>query len=142
VSWKTYRPNKGDTLESIAKKHGLSLAQLKEVNGIPARTRTVPSLLVVPLNAAASSGMHKLPIMYAPPIPIRTQRIFHTVRAGETFASIAKRYGVAIEDLKRWNPINKLAAGQKLAVEVRAPTKSKGKPRPKAKGKTYKKADR
>jgi len=142
VSWKTYHPKKGDTLESIAKKHGLSLAQLKEVNGIAARTRTVPALLVVPLNVAASSGMHKLPIMYAPPIPIRTQRIFHTVKAGETFASIAKRYGVAIDDLKRWNPISRIAAGQKLALEVRAPTKSKGKPRPKAKGKPYKKADR
>ena len=143
VSWKTYRPTRSDTLESIAKKHGLSLAQLKEVNGISARTRAVPSLLVVPLSATASSGMHRLPIMYAPPIPIRMQRVFHTVRAGETFASIAKRYGVAIEDLKRWNPISKIAAGQKLAVEVRAPTRSaKGKPRTKAKGKVYKKADR
>ena len=143
VSWKTYHPKKGDTLESIAKKHGLSLAQLKEVNGISPRTRIVPSLLVVPLNAAASSGMHRLPIMYAPPIPIRTQRIFHTVKAGETFASIAKRYGVAIEDLKRWNPVSRIGAGQKLALEVRAPTKSaKGKPRSKAKGKPYKKADR
>jgi membrane-bound lytic murein transglycosylase D len=142
VSWKTYHPKAGETLESIAKKHSMSLAQLKEVNGISVRTRAVPSLLVVPLNGMAS-GVRRLPIMYAPPIPIRTRRIFHTVKAGETFTSIAKRYGVALEDLKRWNPINKLAPGQKLAVEVRAPTKSaKGKPRPKAKGKPYKKADR
>jgi membrane-bound lytic murein transglycosylase D len=144
VSWKTYQPKKGDTLESIAKKHGLSLAQLKEVNGISARTRTVPNLLVVPLDRTASTGMSRLPIMYAPPIPIRTRRIFHTVKAGESFASIAKRYGVALDDLKRWNPGSGITPGKKLAVEVRAPTKSKAKARPKAKpkGKVYKKADR
>ena len=142
VSWKTYHPKKGETLESIAKKHGMSLAQLKEVNGISARTRAVPDLLVVPVSAAASSGMQKMPIMYAPPIPVRTRRIFHTVKSGESFASIAKRYGVAIEDLKRWNPGSGVTPGKKLAVEVRAPTRSKGKPRPKPKGKPYKKADR
>jgi membrane-bound lytic murein transglycosylase D len=144
VSWKTYHPTKSDTLESIAKKHGLSLAQLKEVNGISARTRTVPSLLVVPLDRTVSTGMNRLPIMYAPPIPIRTRRIFHTIKAGESFASIAKRYGVALDDLRRWNPGSGITPGKKLAVEVRAPTKSKAKARAKAKpkGKVYKKADR
>ncbi len=142
VSWQTYHPKKGDTLESIAKKHGITLAQLREVNGISARTRTVPSLLVVPVSGAASGEMRRLPIMYAPPIPIRTRRIFHTVKAGDTFASVARRYGVAIEDLKRWNPGSGMTPGKKLAVEVHAPSRAKGRPRSKAKGKVYKKADR
>ncbi len=86
--------------------------------------------------------MRRLPIMYAPPIPIRMRRIFHTVKAGDSFASVAKRYGVAIDDLKRWNPGSGMTPGKKLAVEVRAPTRAKGKPRSKAKGKLYKKADR
>jgi membrane-bound lytic murein transglycosylase D len=143
VSWKSYRPKKGDTLESIAKKHGLTLAQLKEVNGIASRTKTVPSLLVVPNNIADGREVRKMPIMYAPPIPMRTRRVFHTVRAGDTMYSVAKRYGVAVEDLQRWNAVDKIRPGQKLAVEVRAPTKrAKGKPRAQPKGKVYKKADR
>jgi membrane-bound lytic murein transglycosylase D len=142
VSWKIYHPKKGDTLESIAKKHGLALAQLKEVNGIAARTQTVPSLLVVPVSGAATGSMRRLPIMYAPPIPIRTRRVFHIIKTGDTFAAVAKRYGVSIDDLKRWNPGSGMTPGKKLAVEVRAPTKSKGKPKPQAKGRPYKKADR
>jgi len=48
VSWKTYTPGRGDTLEGIARQHGLTLGQLREVNGIHPRTRQVPKLLVVP----------------------------------------------------------------------------------------------
>ncbi|HWA36430.1 MAG TPA: transglycosylase SLT domain-containing protein [Burkholderiales bacterium] len=95
VSWKSYQPKKGDTLASIAKKHGMSLAQLKEVNGIGSRSRGVPGLLVVPISSAAAGSMTRLPIMYAPPIPVAT----------------------------RAKP-------------------AKGKPKPKAKGRVYKKAGR
>jgi membrane-bound lytic murein transglycosylase D len=138
VSWKTYQPKKGETLESIAKRHSMTVAQLKEVNGISTRTRAVPNLIVVPIAGSAAGSMSRLPIMYAPPIPVVYRRIFHTVKAGETLSSIAKRYGVAIEDLKRLNPSAKATAGQRLAVEVRAPTR--GKARKQAKGRPYKSA--
>jgi membrane-bound lytic murein transglycosylase D len=135
VSWKTYHPKPGETFESIAKKHRMAVAQLKEVNGIPPRTKAVPRLLVVPTNeSAAATGTRRLPIMYAPPIPVTTRKIFHTVKPGETLASIAKRHRVSVEDLKRWNGVSQAAAGRKLAVEVRS-SAPKSKPRPKAKPK-------
>ncbi len=137
VSWKPYQPRKGDTLDAIAKTHGLTVAKLKEVNGIPARSRSVPSLLVVPTSPAAG-GLARLPIMYAPPIPIVYRRIYHTIKGGETLASIARRYGVTMQDLRVWNPGARIAAGQRLAVDVRAAPR--GKPRPQAKGRPYKKA--
>jgi membrane-bound lytic murein transglycosylase D len=140
VSWKSYHPKKGDSLESIAKKHGMSVTQLKEVNGIASRSRSVPALLVVPTSNAAAGSMARLPIMYAPPIPVVYRRIWHTVKAGETFASIANRYGVTVQDLRLWNPGAKVSSGQRLAVDVKATPK--GKPKPKAKGRVYKKAGR
>jgi membrane-bound lytic murein transglycosylase D len=139
VSWKTYYPRKGETFESIAKKHGLMLGQLKEVNGIGPRVRAVPTMLVVPLESR-SVNLQRMPIMYAPPIPVAIRRIFHTVKPGETLASIAGRYKVSTEDINRWNRINRLAPGQRLMLEVRAP--AKGKPRKKATGRTYRRADR
>ena len=128
VSWKTYHPKQGETFESIAKKHGMQVGQLKEVNGIAPRNKAVPRLLVVPTSASAST---KLPIMYAPPILVSTRRVFHTVKRGETLTSIATKHKVSVEDLKRWNDVSQAVAGRTLAVEVRAaPTKVKGKPRP------------
>ncbi|MBV8029881.1 MAG: transglycosylase SLT domain-containing protein [Betaproteobacteria bacterium] len=143
VSWKTYQPKKGESLETIAKRHGMTLAQLKQVNGIPSRSRGLPTLLVVPVDRTAGASFERLPIMYAPPIPVVYRRIFHTVKPGETLASIARRYSVTVEDLKRLNHVGRLSVGQRLAVEVRSTGKSrsKAKPRPKAKPKQYKKAD-
>jgi membrane-bound lytic murein transglycosylase D len=135
VSWQAYTPKKGDTLESIARKHHMSLAQLKEVNGIAPRSRGLPSLLVVPSNGGVELG--RMPIMYAPPIPVSGPRKFtHTVKHGETLASIAGRYRVSVADLKRWNKIGRLSAGQRLTIVThhraapkRHAVKVKGKPR-------------
>ncbi len=128
VSWKTYYPKAGESFESIAKKHGMTVGQLREVNGISARGKAVPRLLVVPISAtAAAASTRKLPLMYAPPIPVTTKRIFHTVKRGETLTSIANRHRVSAEDLKRWNGVSSAVAGRKLAVEVRAVAKPKPK---------------
>jgi membrane-bound lytic murein transglycosylase D len=113
VSWKTYKPGRGDTLESIARKHGLTLGQLREVNGIHPRSRRVPNLLVVPIEGGEAFA--RLPIMYAPPIPSGGRT--HVVRRGETAWSIARRYGIALKDLQRWNRIGShITAGQRLTL--------------------------
>jgi len=135
VSWKTYYPKKGESLESIAKKHGMTVSYLREVNGISPRSRTVPSLIVVPVNGHPGSGLARLPIMYAPPIPITYRRIYHTVKPGETLASIARRYRVSLVDMNRWNPKGAIV-GQRVTMEVRAA--AKGKPRSAPKGKPRK----
>jgi peptidoglycan lytic transglycosylase D len=114
VSWKPYHPRHGDTLDGIARKHGLTLSQLREVNGISPRTRRVPKLLVVPIDAGAEA-FTRLPIMYAPPVPSGGRT--HVVRRGETEWGIARRYGVSIKDLRRWNRIGaQLRAGQRLVI--------------------------
>jgi membrane-bound lytic murein transglycosylase D len=137
VSWQTYQPRRGDTLEGIAKKHGVTLAQLKEVNGITPRARAMPALLVVPADGSARDG-GRLPIMYAPPIPLAGPRTFvHTVKAGETLPGIAARYRVSTDDLRRWNKVGRLTVGQRLVVQTKGtPTRgkqvgktTKGKPR-------------
>jgi membrane-bound lytic murein transglycosylase D len=138
VSWQTYYPKKGDTFESIAKKHRMTVAQLREVNGINPRNKVLPTMVVVPVEGS-TARIEKMPIMYAPPIPVSIRRVFHTVKPGETLPSIAQRYKVAADDITRWNPrVTKATPGQKLMLEVRAP--AKGKPRKKATGKKVKTA--
>ncbi|HLX82220.1 MAG TPA: transglycosylase SLT domain-containing protein [Burkholderiales bacterium] len=129
VSWQTYEPKKGDTLVAISKKFGVSLAQLKEVNGIGPRARAMPALMVVPTGSSpdGTRDLGRLPIMYAPPIPVAGPRSFsYTVKAGDTLPGIARRYRVSVEDLRRWNKIGRLSAGQKLTIHARA-TPARGK---------------
>ncbi len=121
VSWQTYEPRPGERLESVAKRFGVSLAQLKEVNGVTVRTQGTPAMLVVPINGSATETGPKLPLMYTPPIPmVETRPRVHKVKAGETLMSIARRYRVTPDDLRRWNPIGRLTIGQQLRVQVAA----------------------
>ncbi|MDX2368504.1 MAG: LysM peptidoglycan-binding domain-containing protein [Colwellia sp.] len=52
-------------------------------------------------------------------LQLKGPEITHTVRSGESLSSIAKRYNVSVEKLKRWNniaDINNILLGQKIKV--------------------------
>ena len=117
VSWKVYHPAGGEKFDTIARKFSVSVAELKKVNGVPARSARVPNVLVVPTRSEAL-GAAKLPIMYAPPIPARgVLGIVHRVKSGDTLSGIARRYGVSVRAVKRWNRIGDvLHVGQKIYI--------------------------
>jgi membrane-bound lytic murein transglycosylase D len=49
TAWLTHNLKKGEKLDAVAKRYGLSLARLKQLNGINARTKVVPGFaLLVP----------------------------------------------------------------------------------------------
>ncbi len=117
VSWTVYHPEHGDTFGKIAKRYGVKIAELKKVNGIPQRSWRLPKLLVVPTRSEALAAA-KLPVMYAPPIPVSGRvGIVHHVRKGDTLWSIARRYQVSVAALKRWNRVGReLHVGQKIYI--------------------------
>ena len=128
VSWNTYTLKPGDKLDHIASRNGISLARLKQVNGIGRRTKVGPGYqLVLPLKGAS---LEPLPAMFQPPsMPeMRTavRKMKYTVQRGDTLPKIAQRYKVSVDDLRRWNDIGRLAAGQRLVIQMRqsAPVKS------------------
>lgn len=47
-----------------------------------------------------------------------TNDVYHKIRNGETLSTIARKYGVSINDLKRWNNLknSKIRAGKRLRV--------------------------
>lgn len=62
VSWQTYTVKRSDQPEKIAAKHALTLAQLKDINGIPAKQKIVAGqTLVVPLKEGAAPHLPNLP---------------------------------------------------------------------------------
>jgi membrane-bound lytic murein transglycosylase D len=118
VSWQVYQPERGEKLDAIAKRFEMSLAELKRVNGIHASSSRVPAELVVPKNGEAKATLAELPLMYAPPIPPKgTVRAVHTVKTGDTLSSIAAKYRVGVDSLKRGNNIGRfLQVGQKIYI--------------------------
>ncbi|MFL6870692.1 MAG: LysM peptidoglycan-binding domain-containing protein [Candidatus Azotimanducaceae bacterium] len=63
-----------------------------------------------------------MPALLADP-PEITRKIAYTVRVGDSLARIAKRFGVGITDLAKWNRLKVqeyLQPGQRLTVYVDA----------------------
>ena len=118
VSWKVYKPANGEKLEAIAKQFDISVPELKRVNGIAHNSTRVPAELVVPMNGAARASLADLPLMYAPPIPqYGKARAVHTVKAGDTLGSIARRYRTSVAAIKAGNQLGPyLHIGQKIYI--------------------------
>jgi len=108
----------GETLSGIAQRYHVSVSLIRAANNnIDPRRLRIGKRLVIPVSAAArtraASGRAPAP---TPPVPgVRS----HTVRQGESLWSIARHYGVALDDLVRWNGLDRsdvLKVGQRIAV--------------------------
>lgn len=127
-SWQSYTMRPGDKLEKIAPRFGMTVANLKAVNGIKGRIKVAPglTLLVAGAEGGDSADMAALPeqprLPDADPTPTSVRT--HTVRRGETLAKLAKRYGVALAELKRLNHLrsDRVAPGTRLALSAPANT--------------------
>jgi membrane-bound lytic murein transglycosylase D len=120
VSWQSYTLRAGDRLEQIAARSGLSLARLKEINGIGRRTKVAPGYqLMLPLKGAS---LEPLPAMFQPPpareVRLAVRKLNYTVKRGDTLPTIAQRYNVSTDDLRKWNKIGRLTVGQRLVIQV------------------------
>lgn len=124
-AWQTYTLRAGDKLEKIAPRFGMTVANLKAVNGIKGKIRLSPGLTL--LVAGQENG--KAPSMAAlpeqPRLPEagsepRGKTVTHSVRKGETLAEIARRYGTSVAELKQTNNLRSdaIPAGTRLKVAM------------------------
>jgi LysM repeat protein len=109
----THTVKAGESLSKIAKRHGTTPEALAELNGLknPGLIR-IGQKLELP---AAESGEGKL-------AAAETVRGTHKVKSGETFFSIARKYGLSTEALAAANPEvdpRKLRPGREIALVAR-----------------------
>lgn len=123
-------------LQSVAKLTGAPFAELQALNptfklGVVPDIQQ-PMTIYLPRDAAgvfvanedhfrytAPAPATPLPAAVAaaePPKPAGSRT--HTVRSGESLGTIARKYGVSVSELKRWNGLrsDRIRAGQKLKV--------------------------
>jgi LysM repeat protein len=117
---------KGDTLYSIARRYGRSFQELAAWNGISAPyTLSVGQQLIVSGGSGGYQPTQPTIVTTPPPSTAPTTGAsYHTVSAGETLYSIARRYGRSFQELASWNNISSpytLNIGQRLIV---SPTSS------------------
>jgi LysM repeat protein len=119
----------GETLAKIAAQHGVSAAELEEVNGLGnvGGLRVGQELKIPQKSPAKTTELATIkPIEKAPKTTgaLKDSGQVHTVGKGETPVTIARKLNVSYDDLLKLNKIDdpkKLQIGQKLRI----PAKSK-----------------
>jgi membrane-bound lytic murein transglycosylase D len=114
-----YKVRRGDTLASIAKRHHVSVANLKRWNHIKGQSvhagqqlviqsKASPSKQRVAKNSASKNNSHK---------------VSYKVRPGDTLNSIGRRYNISVKQIRGWNSgSGNLQAGQRLTLFVNRAT--------------------
>lgn len=100
---------KGDYLFSIAKKHNISVAKLKEWNAIIDNNVKVGTQLII--SEAETKSEESKP-------KTEFKNIEHIVEKGEYLGTIARKYKASINDLLEWNSLSdsNIKLGDKLIV--------------------------
>jgi membrane-bound lytic murein transglycosylase D len=106
---KTYTVKSGDNLTEIAEANGVSVANIKEWNGLD--DDVIHEGQVLKLYPATKKDTKKK--------DTKSKTTYHTVKKGETLGKIADKYNVTIADLKKWNKIkgDTIEIGEKLIVK-------------------------
>ncbi len=111
----SYTVATGDTVSSIARRHGTTVAAVVAANGLDSRAFIrAGQILTLPGSASASASAAPA----APPAPASTGASY-TVRTGDTVAAIAKRHGTTVAAVVAANGLDSRAfirAGQTLTV--------------------------
>ena len=108
----TYTVKSGDTLSGIASRHGISVADLKALNGLTSNNIKIGQKLKVKGTASQSA-------------PAAAQSGSHTtyvVKSGDSFYSIAKNYpGVSAQNIMDFNGLtsSSLKPGMTLKIPVK-----------------------
>jgi LysM repeat protein len=111
-----------ETFYSIEKKYGISDEALKAANPTLEKTGVqIGQKLVIPAKGSAV----KSSVTAEKPAKEKTQEkyVYHDVVAKETKFSIAKQYGITIEELEKRNPeiVSNLPIGYRLTIKGKAP---------------------
>ncbi|MBA3696325.1 MAG: LysM peptidoglycan-binding domain-containing protein [Methylotenera sp.] len=137
VSWKTYLAKRGERMDSIAKKFGIQVAQLRDVNDLPDNKKLKKSSTILVPNGhqttfaptqdsaiasidepnaqAINSNLTALAIDMAGTESnasddevAKKSDITHVVKKGEGLQTIAKRYGVSVKQIMAANALKNM----------------------------------
>jgi membrane-bound lytic murein transglycosylase D len=107
-----YRVRAGETLSSIARRHGMPVSTLARLNNLGAQDTLVKGQRLVIKASARRLRDEGI---------VSGRRLLYTVRSGDTVYSISRQFQVSVSQLKSWNGLNEhhqIRAGKRLVMYV------------------------
>ena len=125
LRWQRHKVRPGETISEIAGRYHTTVAAVRAANGLKGNLIRAGAYLTIPVASRPLGTYSQSADARREATQNRERkgkRIEHEVRAGESFWSIGRRYGVGTRELAAWNamaPRDTLAVGQKLVVWAR-----------------------
>ncbi len=131
--WLKHTVRRSETLSSIARKFGISVATLREINHLKRKTIRVGSTLLVPTgnhaetvddaSGAANQAIASASLTIVEPLAAAPKPLRYRVKRGDTLWNISRRFNTTIENIRKWNGLGQSSAirkGQRLILHVNA----------------------
>lgn len=122
INWIRHKIRQGDTLSQLALKYRTTTTLIKNVNNIRNSQIREGKYLLIP-TATKSLNQYSLSksarVSKIQNTSRKGNKVTYTVKSGDSFWSISRKYGVNTRSLAKWNgmsPIDTLKIGQKLVV--------------------------
>ena len=140
MHWRRHEVSRGETLSGIARDYNTRIDLLRDANDINGSTIRVGQNLIVPVASqpAADYELSATQRLQSGDSGDERSRRRYTVERGDSFWTIARRYGVGVRELASWNdmsPRDTLQPGDELVVRS---TRAATQPRDNAQGTTTK----
>jgi len=118
ATWQPYTMKTGETLETLAQRGGVAVAELREANDLRAGQRILPGTrILAPQRAVVDET--RVEDFDGPRVYELVERpaAYHKVRHRDTLTTIARRYRTTVANLKAWNGLAKgVSVGMRLLV--------------------------
>ena len=130
ATWQAHTAKRGERIESVAARYGMTTATLREVNGIGAKGRVRPGQTLLVQKLGGGESNIRLASFEAPVATSLTmanvsasasnaaEPTSYVVKRGDTVYSIAKHFRTSVESLRARNGVkaNNVTVGQRLVV--------------------------
>jgi membrane-bound lytic murein transglycosylase D len=116
----THQVRRGDSMWKISRKYRVSIKEIAKWNGMSPKDTLRPGMKLSIWTDSASAGQTR---SSSNPLPSRQhiRKVGYTVRSGDSLARIASRFNVNLNDILKWNPLDRpeyLRPGQSLTLYV------------------------
>lgn len=103
-----YVVKSGDSLYSISKKYGITVNDLRKYNNLSSDLLSIGQQLKIPNSGSGGNGS------------VSDDTLIYIVKSGDTLYSIAKKYNMSVDNLKKINNLssNNLSVGQPIKILV------------------------